>query len=122
MLPTFWATQYQILLEHLQDFQNLLDSSEIKPQILENCFKQLKDHFYTQIIPLKLDDIPLDAMSKCQSLQTELHRTLRLLETDLLFWGSARQSATRQARLQVIRDRTSTMIRFCQEMLSIIYP
>jgi hypothetical protein len=119
MLPTFWRTQYQLLLEKFQAWQSLLNSGAIRFNEVKNGFDQLKKHFYNQIVPLKADDVDLRDMARWQSLQTELYRTMRLVETDMLFLQSSRQTATRQSRLKQISDRLPTMMRFCQEILKI---
>lgn len=119
MLPTFWQTQYQILLDHLQALQGLLDCEAIKSSAFKKGFEQLKEHFYQQIVPLKADELDFSSLSQWQSLQTELYRMMRLWETDMLFLQSARQEKTRQSRLKQISDRLQTMIRFCQEILKL---
>lgn len=119
MLPTFWRNQYQFLLGILNKLQNLLSYSSIEPDLLQNEWNQLKDHFYKRVVPLKTDDIDLDYIGRWQSLQTELYRMMRLLETDMLFLQSSRNQVTRQARLKMISDRLVSMNHFCQEILKI---
>ncbi len=119
MLPTFWRDQYQLLLDYFREMQNLLNSEVIAIDEVEICFEKLKSHFYNHIIPLEADDIDLTNGGQWQSLQTELYRTMRLWETDMLFWQSSRNQTTRQSRLKMIGDRLNIMIRFCQEILKI---
>ncbi len=119
MLPKFGHLHYSTFLNQLVSFQNYLNSNKIEENLAKKHFEEAKNYFCFKILPLHLEDNDFHQMQQWQSWQTELHRTLRLLETDLLFWQSSRQPTTRQSRLQIICDRLDTLIRYCQEILNL---
>lgn len=53
-----------------------------------------------------------------QSLLVEIHKQLRLLATDAAFLQTAKTPQTQQQRQQQIRDRLSTLNRYCNHLLN----
>ncbi len=79
------------------------NSPEMKTGISE--LEQLRVTFQTEI---------LNSETGQQSVKTEIYRLLRLLDTDWLFWQSARDQIKAQARKQIISDRLNQLIQYCQ--------
>ncbi|NEO28644.1 MAG: heterocyst frequency control protein PatD, partial [Kamptonema sp. SIO4C4] len=63
------------------------------------------------------DRIPVEEQSSWQSIQTEINRTMRLLQTDVLFLQASRQMATRQQREQGCLQKIDKLIQFCHTLL-----
>ncbi len=59
-------------------------------------------------------------MQQWRSLQTEIQREFRLLNTDILFLGAARQTKTRELRLKSIGDRIMRLDKYAKSILSIL--
>ena len=53
-----------------------------------------------------------------QSLLVEIHKQLRLLATDAAFLQTAKTPQTQQQRQQQIRDRLTTLNRYCDHLLN----
>jgi hypothetical protein len=105
MLPLFHREVYHIWLNFLQVLHNQADQAN---------FEQVQRYFYDVVMGLDDGEIEPIYLSRWRSLQTELHRLVRLLETDWLFCGSARQSSTREKRLQGFRGRIEKIMEYCR--------
>ncbi|OBU78022.1 hypothetical protein CEP10_02635 [Cylindrospermopsis raciborskii S07] len=62
-----------------------------------------------------------DLESRQQSYQTEISKQIRLLELDMMFLQSAKQTLTIKSRLESIQQRAEILIRYCQNILEISY-
>jgi len=60
-----------------------------------------------------------DLESRQQSYQTEISKQIRLLELDMMFLQSAKQTLTIKSRLESIQQRAEILIRYCQNILEI---
>lgn len=108
MLPLFYREVYQTWLNYLQ----LLHT-----EVNQDNFEQVHKYFYGEVMGLTEEGMDPVLVSRWRSLQTELHRLVRLLETDWLFCRSSRQSATKEQRLTVLRDRIRKIREYCQYFL-----
>lgn len=79
--------------------------------------QSLQSYFVSHIKELSVDPLPQEQRSRFQSALTEMHRLLRLLQTDLLFLRSARQSATAAARQKQLCDRLHSLRGYCTVLL-----
>jgi hypothetical protein len=118
MLPTLHQKAYQKLLTVLRALREQIDSPNSRVTAIQEKFQQIQQVFQEDIMPLKSDELEGAIASRFQSVQTEMHRALRLLGTDILFLRSSKQAATSEQRLAAIRDRLDQMIGFCQAMLT----
>ncbi|MEQ8963534.1 MAG: heterocyst frequency control protein PatD, partial [Coleofasciculus sp. C2-GNP5-27] len=82
-------------------------------------FQAVKQLFDARIITISPDEVNQEQVSAWQSRQTEIHRHIRLLETDMLMLQAARNSATVQSRVAIICDRLNTLIQYCSAMLQL---
>ncbi|MEQ9669003.1 heterocyst frequency control protein PatD [Coleofasciculus sp. G2-EDA-02] len=109
-----------------QDFQQVIEtlhkstqSQELDKTEIQERFQAVKQLFQGRIITLSPDEVNEEQVSAWQSRQTEIHRQMRLLETDILMLRTARHSATVQSRVAIIRDRLNTLIQYCGVMLQL---
>ncbi len=79
--------------------------------------QSLQTYFVQRIQGLSIDRLPQEQRSRFQSALTEMYRLLRLLQTDLLFWRSARQSGTSTTRQQQLCDRLHSLRGYCAALL-----
>ena len=99
---------------HFQHRDRTVDNGEITA-----TWTNLKQMFQERIIPLTDEELEGEVANRWISLQTEIQREFRLLNTDWLFWISARQQSTKQAREQAVAERLSKLISYCQLMLTL---
>jgi hypothetical protein len=112
-------------LELLVDLRKL--SVDLRTQVKDSrevflakslTWQQLQALFKEEILTLTKEMIEPSMQSAWQSFQTESHRCLRLLTTDLLFLSSSKSPTTRQQRLSQIETRLDQMIAYGQNLLS----
>ncbi len=117
MLPKFSQQSYlnfQVVLTKLQE--EIIDNDFNLAKIRE-IFQELEAIFQKEILGASVEGLDPSLASVWQSTQTEIHRTLRLLGTDLLFLQSSRQQRTTEQRLKIIRHRLDQLIGYCQVIL-----
>ena len=124
--PTCFIMLVPCQRQSYQDFQQLLDelhksaqSQEVDKTEIQERFQAVKQFFEAQIITLTPDEFAQEQVSAWQSRQTEIHKHIRLLETDMLMLQTARYSETIQSRVAIIRDRLHTLIQYCGAMLQL---
>lgn len=118
MLPASHNQAYQELLTSLLEFKTWLNSLELKAHLEVNQkFSDLCQWFEQNIIVLEQEDVGGAIAPRWQSLQTEIKREFKLLSTDMLFLVAARQSKTRNQRLNSVVQHLDRLIGYCQIML-----
>lgn len=124
MLPTIHARALRAVLERLEDFAAALPAispeetdATLAPGALSQRVRELQSQFQEQILPLPASELSPELAGIWQALQTELHRNLRLLQTEVLRLQAARQSPTQQQRLQAVRDRLQSAISQVRSLL-----
>lgn len=112
---------YRDFLTLLNDLENRCQNSTqtIDKTEIAALWTNLKQVFQQRIIPLTDENLEGKVASRWISLQTEIQREFRLLNTDWLFWVSARQQAIKQAREKAVKERLHKLIEYCQLMLTI---
>ncbi len=120
MLPAPHNRAYQDFLNSLTEFNCFLINSKEKVNQLQirHRFQHLQQWFDRNIADLESKNLEQDIISRWQSVQTEIKREFKLLDTDILFLASARQSSTINRRLQSIKGRVAKLINYCQIMNS----
>lgn len=85
------------LPDRLAELQGLLAAVEVelhqppdRAASLAVLLPQLTKFIQTQLLPLEEDAFPSRYRQKWPGIRTELQRTVKLLETELVFWRSAR--------------------------------
>ena len=117
MLPPLLHQSYGEFQQLLQQLHAGATNPELEVAVLQSGFQDVKGLFESQIANLNGDDLPPDDTSRWQSVQTEIRKQMRLLETDMMFLQVARSSATLQTRLVGVCDRLNTLIQYCQALL-----
>lgn len=111
MLPISYRQRYQTFLDTLQQLQETLNTDSDYAK-LKAGFSQLQQQFQQEIMALTGEDLTGELFSQWQSSQTEIHRTMRLLQTDMMFLQTSRNPETSQQRLAKVRDRVEKLINF----------
>lgn len=104
MLPTSRDRAGAALLAALSVLRDCATVPEPDPTALQEGFQRVKAIFQKEGMAL--------TGSGFDSLRTEIHRGLRLLEIDILFWQSSRQAATSRQRLAKVRDRIEQLANY----------
>ncbi len=116
MLPLTYRERYQAFLERLNPLERTL-TEEVDLATLKPIFSQLQQQFQGEIMTLTGEDLPKETLSRWQSSQTEIHRTMRLLQNDMMFLEMSRSSNTSQKRLATVRDRVGQLINFATVLI-----
>ncbi len=117
MLPKLHDRIYRELLEALLELQNLSIAPHIDSPSLEKQYALVKEIFNHRALKLTEEGMDGAIASRWLSVQIEINRAVRLLQNDLLFFRSARQSSTRQTRLKTLCDRIEQLIGYCRVLL-----
>ncbi|MGF1478464.1 MAG: heterocyst frequency control protein PatD [Cyanophyceae cyanobacterium] len=117
MLPKTHIQVYQELLSVLLTMRDR--STDVHPDAdaLQKNYLRVQQVFQ-QAMSLNSDQLNSDTAFLWQSVQTEIYRALRLLETDLLFLRSSKQAATVEQRLTNIQNRIEKVIGYCQAIVN----
>jgi hypothetical protein len=119
MLPNLYQALYRDLLETLSRLIELSSQDPWDIAMFKSTLAQLQQLFSTQVLSLNLDDLEPRLEHQVQSFNVEINKQLRLLTVDLLFLQSAKQTTTIAQRLQQVRDRLTTLIRYCTTLLEL---
>jgi hypothetical protein len=114
MLPESYSQAYQDFVKKLMLLQNTIDLSNLDLDALQKNFKIAQHFFQTSIANLSDEDLDPEISSRVRSLQTEIHRAFKLLEVEMMFVLSSKQSTTQKQRLKSINDRLSQSIGYCK--------
>lgn len=95
----------------------MLSTTETTPDRLIPACEEVRDFFGQQIAPLSWDEhYPVSEMA-WQSIQTEMHKQIKLLVTETTFYQMSRQASAKQQRKNKIANYTQTLIRYCEILL-----
>ncbi len=110
MLSIIHKKAYQEFLNLLQEFLYQLKSSD--ETITQRSWHDLQQFCQQKIFTLTSDDLDESIIQQWRSLQTEIQREFRLLNTDMSFFAASRQTKTKEIRLKSIRDRVTRLAQF----------
>ena len=119
MLPSLHCQQYQEFQRALEQLLQAVADKQEQGTALRERFDEVKQMFQHQIATLRADDLAPDSASRWQSLQTEVHKQMRLLETDVMLLLSSRRFDTSQRRTLGVCDRLNTLIQYCAALLQL---
>ncbi|HIK33032.1 MAG TPA: heterocyst frequency control protein PatD [Oscillatoriales cyanobacterium M59_W2019_021] len=117
MLSNDRQQRYRELREQLEELRHQGEGDSLEIATLKTGVDRAQQFLQSQVLPVSISGLNSAEESRTQSYHTELHKQLRLLATDVLFLGSARQASTRQQRQAQIRDRLTTLLRYCDILL-----
>ncbi len=119
MLPLLHFQRYQEFQHALEQLRKIITLTELEGAALRDSFQNLQQLFQRQIATLSASELVPDDAPRWQSLQTEIHKQMRLLETDILLLLCARTPGTAQRRVGAVRDRLNTLIQYCEVLLQL---
>jgi len=119
MLPQTHRERYRALGQQLEQLQQIAEAPDADAAELARQCQQLEQQFQTDIMALTDRELDPQMGAQWQSLQTEMHRMMRLLRTDVTFLQAARQSALRQKRQASIRDRLARLSSYVEALLQL---
>lgn len=119
MLPSTHRQPYQEFKQILEQMLHSAVAIDLEKSVLRDKFRGLQQFFQSQIANLTADDLISESASRWQSLQTEIYKQMRLLETDVMMLQASRSAATSQTRATGICDRIKTLIQYCQVLLQL---
>lgn len=119
MLPLLHFQRYQEFQHALEQMRKIIALTDLEGAALRDSFQTVQQLFQHRIATLCVDELAPEYAPRWQSLQTEIHRTMRLLETDILLLLSARSPATSERRIVGVRDRINTLIQYCEALLQL---
>ncbi|NES96992.1 MAG: heterocyst frequency control protein PatD [Desertifilum sp. SIO1I2] len=117
VLPFTHHQNLQQFQQALIDLQQQTVLTELSPVQLRKSVQTLQTLFQQQLSPLLAEEVTGEDAPRVSSILTEIHKQLQLLAMDVTFLQVSRQSATGQQRLTQMRDRLSTLLRYCQILL-----
>lgn len=116
MLPTHYQ-YYQEMKQALAQLQINAAQSDLEGTELMANFLQVQQSFQQQVN--LSPDLLSPAVESRLRYQTEIHKQLRLLGTDLTFLRAARQANTINQRRAQVGDRLQTLINYCDALLQV---
>ena len=119
MLPTLHNRAYQDFITLLTNFRDVINNApnQKEPPAIKQEFDNLQQWYKQNISNLDHQGIEKAYIPRWQSIQREIDREFKLLATDILFLASARQSDTKNKRLESIKNRLNKSLNYCQGML-----
>ena len=121
MLSIIHKKAYQNFLDVLVRLQSDRQSLDSPASTIDKdaIWQELVEIFQHRIITLTDEDLETEVAGRWISLQTEIQRGFRLLQTEWLFWQSARQPATKKAKEKSVSQQLQKLISYCQAMLTL---
>jgi len=81
-------------------------------------WQNIQVYLRENILPFSEELLDSNVASLWQSWQTESHRYIRLLNTDLLFFASAKQISTKRAKASLIDQHLQSAIALSENLLN----
>jgi hypothetical protein len=117
MLPKSHQEKLLSWLELLQSLKKLWCENQNDFSLIKNQWHRIENYLQIEIMTLNNSELEICQQSLFQSWQTETYRYMRLLQTDFLFYQSAKQVITKQNRFLVIQQRLDEAINLTQNYL-----
>jgi hypothetical protein len=118
MLPKSHQQELLSWLELLKSLEILFCDDTNNFVIAKDKWHQIQDYLQTKIMTLDSGDLETSQQSLFQSWQTETYRYIRLLQTDFLFYQTAKQISTKQTRFLMIKQRLNNAIKLTENYLT----
>lgn len=118
MLSKSHQKLYQQLLASLITLRDQVMIKDIDSKRVSKNFRMVQEIFQNIILVSTTENLENSVVSSWQSIQTEIHRTLRLLITDFLFLQSSHKRSTEEQRLESVLDYIEKLIGYCQVILN----
>jgi hypothetical protein len=114
-----WQHFQELVLTIQQDI-----GADISPTLLETTrqYEVINTYFQHQMLAMSEYPWPPAIAGKMRSYITEIHRLLKLVQRDLVFWHSARQPNTKAQRQTEILGKLNTIVQFSRSMIEELHP
>ncbi len=109
-----WQHFQELVLTMQQTFSAEL---ELAPLPARPQYAAINTYFQQQIMTTADDPWPAAITGKMRSYITEIHRLLKLIQRDMVFWQSARQPVTQAQRQSEILSKLNMILQFCRSMI-----
>ncbi|MDY6785507.1 MAG: heterocyst frequency control protein PatD [Cyanobacteriota bacterium] len=114
MLPVLYCRRYEEFLAAIEGLKASLEAGgDVKGD-----FQQVQQVYRERILTLTSEGIEDAIAPRWQSIQTEMNRAMRLLQTDVAFLGSSRNSAIAISRQSACLARIEQLIGYCRLLVS----
>lgn len=110
----------QELLNYLHRQKELLSKQWINQTKIADNWQLIKDIYYQEIINYTPSVTAPPLPSQWGKIQTEINREIKLLNTDIIFLQSAKNSVTQQQRIINCRLRTDHLISYSEKLLELL--
>ncbi len=118
MLPKSHSILIEEWIDLLTTFQNQWFLQNTDNYYQSPIWQNIQVYLREKIIPFSGELFDSNVARLWQSWQTETHRCIRLLNTDLLFFASAKQISTRQAKASLIDQHLRSAIALSENLLN----
>jgi hypothetical protein len=119
MLHPLHRQRYHDFQQALEQLHKRLTAQDLQETALQDNVREVQQLFQCQIASLSAEDCTPDDASRWQSIQTEIYKQMRLLQTDVMRLQASRSSATSLSRTADMSDRINTLIQYCQALLQL---
>lgn len=119
MLHPLHRQRYQDFQKALEQLQKTVTAKDLQESALLDNVREVQKLFQSQIANLSAEDCAPDDASRWQSIQTEIYKQMRLLQTDVMRLQASRSYATSLSRTSSVSDRINTLIQYCQALLQL---
>lgn len=119
MLPLLHFQHYQAFQQALEQLLKIITVVDGQETELRDRYQNVQQLFQSHMATLRAEDLVPEDAPRWQSLQTEIYKQMRLLETDMMLLQASRSSATSQRRVLSVRDRLNTLIQYCEALLQL---
>jgi hypothetical protein len=108
--------------EHFQELvvawrQSMVAAELLPPRQTQTTYEAIMAYFDRELIAISTTPLSPGLAGKMRSYTTEIHRLLKLVHRDLLFWHSARQPETKARRRLDILAKLDMIMQFIQSMI-----
>lgn len=117
MLPKAQKKILLVWLDLLKKFQKIISEEKLDLTCVKAQWQEIENYLKSHIISIDCHDLPLEKKSAWQTWQTETYRYVRLLNTELLFFYSAKQSKIKDSRLAQIHHKLEQMIQLTHHLM-----
>ncbi len=104
------------LKTHVEGAQQSLNGDHAQ---ISGALEIVQQLFKAQVQVLTWEEWPTQKRSLLQSIRVEMHKQLRLLTTDLMFFKAAKQAKTLEQRRKDIGDRLTNLRGYCDAVLKL---
>lgn len=117
MLPSPYRQPYEEFLQSLEQLLSTAQQPSVDGAALKGALQEVQQFFNGRILGVPAEELDPALASRVQSVQTEMHKQLRLLMTDAMFLAASKQPATAQQRQSQVLERIQTLMAYAGALL-----